>query len=243
MAAKGLLDVNPDPSAEDVRKAIRGNLCRCTGYRKIIDAVLLAARLRRDTVTCPQSESQTQEETPGRARVQDRPRHSERTRADVEQAWAESQTVFPMESARPTENTSRHNDFTVGSSAFRIDVRDKVLGTGEYVDDLYMEGMLHASAVRSAHPRARVVRIDARKALALPGVVAVLTAKDVPHPEVDFFGTPDKSGRYWLDKLCGTDAVRTMIVAGETAEAIKASWQMDIEAFREQRKPYLLYEE
>ena len=62
-------------------------------------------------------------------------------------------------------------------------------------------------------------------------------------PGVDFFGTPDKSGRYWLDKLCGTDEVRTMIVAGESAEAIKASWQEDIEAFREQRKPYLLYEE
>lgn len=63
------------------------------------------------------------------------------------------------------------------------------------------------------------------------------------HPEVDFFGTPDKSGRYWLDKLCGTDEVRRMIVAGETAEAIEASWQADIEAFRAQRRPYLLYEE
>ena len=63
------------------------------------------------------------------------------------------------------------------------------------------------------------------------------------HPEVDFFGKPDKSGQYWLDKLCGTDEVRTMIVAGETAESIKASWQADIEAFKAQRRPYLLYEE
>jgi len=62
-------------------------------------------------------------------------------------------------------------------------------------------------------------------------------------PGVDFFGTPDKEGRYWLDKLCGTDAVRKMIVAGESAEAIKASWQADIDAFKEQRRPYLLYEE
>ena len=63
------------------------------------------------------------------------------------------------------------------------------------------------------------------------------------YPEVDFFGTPDKSGRYWLDKLIGTDAVRKMIVEGATAEAIKASWQGDVEAFREQRRPYLLYGE
>ena len=62
-------------------------------------------------------------------------------------------------------------------------------------------------------------------------------------PGVDFFGTPDKEGRYWLDKLCGTDAVRKMIVAGESAEAIKASWQADIDAFKKQRRPYLLYEE
>ena len=62
-------------------------------------------------------------------------------------------------------------------------------------------------------------------------------------PGVDFFGTPDSQGRYWLDKLCGTDEVRKMIVAGESAAAIKASWQGDVEAFREQRKPYLLYAE
>ena len=63
------------------------------------------------------------------------------------------------------------------------------------------------------------------------------------NPDVNFFGVPDKAGRYWLDLLCGTDAVRRMIVEGATAEAIKASWQGDVEAFREQRRPYLLYEE
>lgn len=74
-------------------------------------------------------------------------------------------------------------------------------------------------------------------------LVEAYHAVNSAHPEVDFFGTPDKSGRYWLDKLIGTDAVRKMIVEGATAEAIRASWQGDVEAFREQRKPYLLYEE
>ena len=37
------LEANPDPSEEDVRRAISGNLCRCTGYQHIVDAVLLAA--------------------------------------------------------------------------------------------------------------------------------------------------------------------------------------------------------
>ena len=72
----------------------------------------------------------------------------------------------------------------MGGRAFRTDVRDKVLGRGEYCDDLYLDGMAHASAVRSQYPRARVLDIDASAALALPGVLAVLTADDVPHNKV-----------------------------------------------------------
>lgn len=43
MSAKALLDVNPHPTELEIREAIEGNLCRCTGYAKINDAVLLAA--------------------------------------------------------------------------------------------------------------------------------------------------------------------------------------------------------
>ncbi len=43
MAAKGLLNENPKPSEEDVRRAISGNLCRCTGYNTIVEAILDAA--------------------------------------------------------------------------------------------------------------------------------------------------------------------------------------------------------
>jgi len=44
MAAKALLDENPDPSEEEIREAISGNLCRCTGYAQIVEAVEEAAR-------------------------------------------------------------------------------------------------------------------------------------------------------------------------------------------------------
>ncbi len=47
IAAKALLDADPSPSREDVKKAIRGNICRCTGYVKIEDAILLAAEMFR----------------------------------------------------------------------------------------------------------------------------------------------------------------------------------------------------
>jgi len=47
LAAKALLDANPDPTREEVRRALAGNLCRCTGYVKIVDAVLAAAAVIR----------------------------------------------------------------------------------------------------------------------------------------------------------------------------------------------------
>ena len=44
LTAKALLDSNPDPSEEEIREAISGNLCRCTGYVKIVEAIAEAAR-------------------------------------------------------------------------------------------------------------------------------------------------------------------------------------------------------
>ena len=47
MAARALLDENPDPTVDDIKYALGGNLCRCTGYTKIFSAVLAAARAER----------------------------------------------------------------------------------------------------------------------------------------------------------------------------------------------------
>ncbi len=59
-------------------------------------------------------------------------------------------------------------------------------------------------------------------------------------PGVSFFGKGSKD-RYFLDLLAGTDELRKMIEAGDDAETIKASWKSEIDAFKEQSAPYLLY--
>ena len=48
ISAKGLIDQNPDPTREEAAFAIRNNICRCTGYVKIIDGILLAAKILRE---------------------------------------------------------------------------------------------------------------------------------------------------------------------------------------------------
>lgn len=135
MAGKALIDKKPNPTEDDIKKALKGNICRCTGYKKIIEGIQLAAAILRG-----------------------------------DEAIDSSLEIG--------------NDFGVGERAFRVDVREKVLGYGEYTDDIEMDGMVYASAVRSKYPRARINSIDATKALALPGVLAVLTADDVPNNKV-----------------------------------------------------------
>ncbi len=127
LSAKALLDVNRDPTEQDAAKAIRGNVCRCTGYVKIIRAIMLAAECFRTGVV-----------------------------PEMDTEW------------------------TLGAPVHRVDVEEKVLGTGKYPNDIYLDGMIYGSAVRSAYPRARVLGIDASAALALPGVIGVFTAEDIP---------------------------------------------------------------
>jgi carbon-monoxide dehydrogenase small subunit len=50
IAARALLDTNPHPTRDEIKEAIAGNLCRCTGYVKIIDAIEQAAKTEQETV-------------------------------------------------------------------------------------------------------------------------------------------------------------------------------------------------
>lgn len=110
----------------------------------------------------------------------------------------------------------KHN--LVGQPSPRVDARDKVVGTALYAGDFSMEGMLHAKLLFARRPHARIKAIDTSRALALPGVVAVFTAADVP---VNEYGLqyPDQP------VLCGPSRrVETTGIAG-------MEWGADIVRF------------
>ena len=64
---------------------------------------------------------------------------------------------------------------TVGHGTHRIDALQRVTGAAKYTSDLHLPGMLYARVLRSPHPHARIRKIDVSKAMALPGVKAILT--------------------------------------------------------------------
>ncbi|OLC61214.1 MAG: hypothetical protein AUH76_10490, partial [Candidatus Rokubacteria bacterium 13_1_40CM_4_67_11] len=86
----------------------------------------------------------------------------------------------------------------IGSAEPRVGGERLASGAGRFVADVRVPGMLEAAVLRSRHAHARVGRIDARRALALPGVRAVLTAADVPDKAVipHRVAAPDGTARY-----------------------------------------------
>lgn len=68
----------------------------------------------------------------------------------------------------------------VGKPQRKVDGLAKATGTALYTDDIQLPGMLHAATLRSPHPHARIVSIDTSRALALEGVHAVITGRDLP---------------------------------------------------------------
>jgi aldehyde oxidoreductase len=130
MAAKALLDQNPSPSEAEIKKALSRNLCRCTGYRKIIAAVNLAGRFLRGETTPDQ------------------------VRPDL------TEGLIGVSMPRPTAYL-------------------RACGVAQFTADIPLREPLHLAAVRSPHHHAVIKGIDTGPALDMPGVVGVMTAKDI----------------------------------------------------------------
>ncbi|MCC7163971.1 MAG: xanthine dehydrogenase family protein molybdopterin-binding subunit [Anaerolineae bacterium] len=114
----------------------------------------------------------------------------------------------------------------IGKPLPRIDAMGKVTGATKYAGDYTMPNMLHARVLRSKYPSAKIQSVNAARARALPGVVAVLTADDLPGSQVatDIPGVTGTAKRAGTDApVLASDRVRFMgeaiaIVAAETPE-------------------------
>ena len=126
----------------------------------------------------------------------------------------------------------------VGKSTQRLDAVAKVTGRAMYTDDFFERDMLVGKVLRSPHAHARVLRIDAAKAKALPGVVAVLTPADLPKIKFATAGHPwslDPGHRDVEDRLILTEKARFVgdaiaaVVAEDLLIAEKALHLIEVE--------------
>ncbi len=124
MRAKGQIDKKGSSlTRADMSRHLGANLCRCTGYVKVLDAI---------------------------------------------DAVAQGISVVPTKPGG------------IGSRGVKYEAESLALGDRGYVDDIRVPGMLHAALHLTQHARADVLAIDASRARAVPGVVEVFTASDVP---------------------------------------------------------------
>lgn len=130
MATKALLDTNPTPSIEDIKKALTRNLCRCTGYVKILEAVKLAAR------------------------------------------FLSGETTLDKERPDPAGPV-------LGVSHPRPSALAKACGTACFTADIKLEDAAEVAVVRSTIAHARITSVDSSAAEEMPGVLGVLTARDI----------------------------------------------------------------
>ncbi|MCD4832481.1 MAG: selenium-dependent xanthine dehydrogenase [Bacteroidales bacterium] len=124
---KVLLQDNPNPSIEEIQKAIKPHICRCTGYKKIEEAIVHAGEAIREN--------------------------------------------------KKLEITKTSGK--VGVSHPKYDAYRTAIGERDFVDDMYLDGMLYAALKFSDHPKAKVIKIDTSEAEKLPGVHRIFTAKDI----------------------------------------------------------------
>jgi len=159
--ASTLLRNNRTGDREVVAKALDSHLCRCTGYARIIDAVQTAGEMWNDGKQLPRPEPR---------------RHS---------YFGEE---FGLSRATLPNGTHKNG---IGQSISRYLGLDQALGEKPFVDDMRVPGMLHGAVVLSEHPRAKVLAIDTAEALAMPGVVRILSAPDVTGQRGTGLAIPD----------------------------------------------------
>ncbi len=148
MSAKALIDKKPDPCDEDIQEALGGNICRCTGYVKIAEAV----KNYKDYMSDDEPESSLEKNEAAAGKI----------------------------SSNKAEAKDRMEFTVVGKGLPRKDAPEKATGEAKFAGDFLLPDMLFGKVLTSSVPHAKIKSINTEKAKKLPGVKAVITAKDVP---------------------------------------------------------------
>ncbi len=224
LAAKELINREPDPTEEEVRDAISGVLCRCTGYVKPVQAVLrAAARLRGESVP----ELKAPIEAPPEWTQDGLPEESPPA-AEVE---AGGNVITAEKVITKMEVTTEPDSWQqVGRPKEKVDAKKLVQGKPAFAQDFEKRDMLYAKILHSPHAHARIKNIDASKARQLPGVEAVLTHEDIPRVAYATSGQshpiPGPLDSFSLDRKVRFVGDRVAFVAAETVEIAEKALEL-----------------
>lgn len=221
LSSKALLDRNPSPSDTEIRKALNPVLCRCTGYVRGVNAVQRAAAVLRGETPPPFTHI-----------ARDLPEDIARVDIPAEFFRVDGKT----DPLPPLVYTPINMEKTqiIGKSEVKVDARKLALGKPVFTDDFRLPGMLFAAMLTSPHAHARIKRIDATRARALPGVRAVLTHQDIPRVKYASGGQsypqPLPYDQVSLDDKVRFVGDRVAVVAADSLEiANKALELIDVE--------------
>jgi len=209
LTAKSILDKIPNPTEAQVRKGLSGVLCRCTGYVRVIDAVLRAAATMRGETLLPYNHKELKFDKD--IESFDLPNEYFRKNGETNPLVPLVITPKSMEDLQ-----------IVGQSNKKVDGIKLATGKPVFTDDVQPPDMLYGALLTSPHAHAKINDIDVQEAKALDGVHAVLTYKDVPRVKYatggQSFPQPAPYDQVSLDNKVRHVGDRVAIVAADTKE-------------------------
>lgn len=249
LSAHALLQMNPSPTEAEVRDALSGNLCRCTGYAKPVQAVLRASSLLRGEsveplmpVTAIANEYEGSAGQSDTADAGDKQRILQTSGATNKMGAVTTKipvlTHQMLATSAAVPITAQHavplpkgNLQVVGTSVAARNVMQVITGKSSFVDDRQTHQMTYARILTSPHAHATIRSIDVSKARTLPDVLAVLTYKDVSRIAYASVERVDGNEKPLLDQYCLDNVVRYVgdrvaVVVAETPAVAEQALQL-----------------
>ncbi len=235
LAASELLKQNQNPSESEVRQALSGVLCRCTGYVKPVQAVLRTAALLRGEAVEPlegpiPAPKEWLPKGPNQPPGETGPESLSTLSTPVGSDLLASTRLMPRMQVTPETSAWQ----SVGKPEKKVDAVKLVQGKPAFTADFDKRDLLVAKVLHSPLAHALIKHIDASKAQALPGVAAVLTFHDIPRVIYSTAGQsdpiPGPLDSFSLDDKVRFVGDRVAFVAAESEEiALQALKLIEVE--------------